>query len=34
MVDGWKKLTTQYYILLSCLTNILYKGGEIILKNY
>ena len=29
MVDGWQKLTIQYYILLSCLTNILYKGGEI-----
>ncbi len=29
MVDGWKKLTIQYYILLSGLTNNLYKGGEI-----
>jgi len=29
MVDGWKKLTAQYYIPLSGLTNNLYKGGEI-----
>ena len=34
MVDGWKKLTIQYYIALSGLTNNLYKGGEIYLKNY
>jgi hypothetical protein len=34
MVAGWQKLTIQYYTLLSCLTNILYKGGENHFKNF
>ena len=32
MVDGWQKLTIQYYIPLSGLTNNLYKGGKFILE--
>jgi len=34
MVDGWQKITIQYYIALSCLTNNLYKGVKFIVKNY
>ena len=34
MVDGWQKLTSQYYIALSCLTNNLYKDVKFNLKNY
>jgi hypothetical protein len=34
MVDGGQKLTIQYYIALSCLTNNLYQGGEIYFKQH
>jgi len=34
MVEGQLKLTIQYYIALSGLTNNLYKGGEIYFENY
>jgi len=34
MVEGQLKLTIQYYIALSGLTNNLYEGVKFILKNY